>query len=113
MSNQKPSFFKRFQEAMKNTPTMKKWGIISWIATICLSTLFVLFIFFGPPYADMRSFATVVGLAWGEVAVYNACYCFKERAENRLKIAYSFIEKMTDKYSLEEMTPIIQSIIQE
>lgn len=107
------SIFEKFKKTLENIPTMKKWGIISWIATISLSTLFVLFIFFGPPNADMRSFATVVGLAWGEVAVYNACYCFKERAENRLKIAYSFIEKMTDKYSLEEMTPIIQSIIQE
>ena len=113
MSKQKISIFEKFKKALENTPTMKKWGIISWIATITLSTLFILFIFFGPTDKDVGAFATVVGLAWGEVAVYNACYCFKERAENRLKIAYSFIEKMTDKYSLEEMTPIIQSIIQE
>lgn len=90
MSN-KISLFGKFKRTIEKTPTMKKWGIISWLATISLSVLFVLFIFFGPPTADMASFATVVGLAWGEVAVYNACYCFKERAENRLKISMSAI----------------------
>lgn len=107
----KKSLWKRFREAMEKTPTMKKWGIISWIATISLTTLFVIFIFFGPFGADVGAFATVVGLAWGEVAVYNACYCFKERAENRMKISMSFINQLADKYGIEALTPIIQSII--
>ena len=113
MGKTKISLFERFKRAMEKTPTMKKWGIISWIATISLTVLFVLFIFFGPPEADVASFATVVGLSWGEVAVYNACYCFKERAENRLKISMNAISQLADKYGIEAITPIIQSIIQE
>ena len=113
MSKQKSSIFEGFKKMMKNTPTMKKWGIISWLATITLSSLFIIFIFFGPVGADISSFATVVGLSWGEVAVYNACYCFKERAENRMKISLSFINQLADKYGIEAITPIIQSIIQE
>ena len=113
MSKQKISIFEGFKRMMKNTPTMKKWGIISWLATITLSSLFIIFVFFGPVGADTSSFATVVGLSWGEVAVYNACYCFKERAENRMKISLSFINQLADKYGIEAITPIIQSIIQE
>lgn len=113
MSKKRISVFEKIKKMIQNTSTMKKWGIISWIATIALSSLFIIFIFFGPSGADTASFATVVGLAWGEVAVYNACYCFKERAENRMKISLSFINQLADKYGLEAITPIIQSIIQE
>ena len=113
MGKTKISLFEKFKRAMEKTPTMKKWGIISWIATISLTVLFVIYVFFGPTGADTTSFATVVGLSWGEVAVYNACYCFKERAENRMKISLSFINQLADKYGIEAITPIIQSIIQE
>ena len=45
MSKKRISIFERFKKMIENTPTMKKWGIISWIATITLSSLFIIFVF--------------------------------------------------------------------
>ena len=91
---------------LRASSTMKKWGVISWTCVILLTLIFVI-MYCQNPEQDYSSFVTVVGLAWGEVAVYNGCYCIKEKAENRLKIAYGFINDMADKYGIEAITPIL------
>lgn len=92
--------------------TMKKWGVISWVCVILLTGAFVIMYCQHPDW-NYSEFTLVVSLAWAEVAVYNGCYCIKEKSENRLKIAYGFINDMADKYGIEAITPILQSIIQD
>lgn len=96
-------------ERFRKIPTMKRWGIISWVATIALSAILVCGIFCTD--RDMSYLVPVVSLAWGEIATYHAVYSYKEKAANKLKISYDFIEKMADKYGIDSVTPVLQCII--
>lgn len=96
-------------ERLRKIPTMKRWGIISWAVTITLSAILVYGIF--RTDCDMSYLVPVVSLAWGEIATYHAVYAYKEKAANKLKISYDFIEKMADKYGIETVTPVLQCII--
>lgn len=92
----------------RKTPTMKKWGIVSWIVTITLSLFFVVACFFP---CDTASLAIVVSCAWADTAVYTGCYAYKEKAENKMKIACQSIERLCDRYDINAVAPIIQSML--
>lgn len=92
----------------RKTPTMKKWGIVSWIVTITLSLIFVVACFFP---VDTASLAIVVSCAWADTAVYTGCYAYKEKAENKMKIACECVKELCQKYDIESVAPIIQSVL--
>lgn len=92
-------------------PTMKKWGVLSWLVTIALSVVMTIGVFCTDK--DMSQLATVCGFAWADTGVYTAAYAFKERAENKKKIAVSFVKEMAAEYGVENIIPLAQSIIEE
>lgn len=87
---------------------MKKWGIVSWVVTILISLIFVVACFM---QVDVSSFSTVVCCAWADTGVYTACYAYKEKAENKMKIACECVRELCDKYDIESVAPIIQSVL--
>lgn len=95
----------------KKTPTMKKWGVLSWMATIVITAFVVIGVFFTDN--DMTNLATVCGFAWADTAIYTAAYAYKEKAENKKKIAVSFIEQMADKYGVENVVDLARAVIEE
>lgn len=105
----KEGFFKKLFKKSSKVPTMKKWGIISWTSAIVLTVILIIGVFFSEK--EMEVYATIVGLAWGEVTAYNIAYAWKEKAQNKLKITYGFLEKLAKEYGIENLTPILQSII--
>lgn len=95
---------------IKKFPTMKKWGVLSWVITIALSAALAVGVFFTDK--DMTNLATVCGFAWADTGVYTAAYAFKERAENKKKIAVTFVEEMASEYGIENVMTLAQSIIE-
>ena len=90
---------------IKKIPTIKLWGILSWLVAIFLTIVAVI--------TQSDAMITLCGLAYGEVSVFTAVYANKAKAENKLKISYGFIKKLADKYGIENITPILEKIIEE
>ena len=90
--------------------TMKKWGVVSWVVTIALSAARVYGVFFTDRNAT--DLATLCGFAWADTGVYTAAYAFKERAENKKKIAVTFVKEMASEYGIENVMTLAQSIIE-
>lgn len=90
--------------------TMKKWGVVSWAVTIVLSAALVYGVFFTD--RNMADLATLCGFAWADTGVYTAAYAFKERAENKKKIAVAFVKEMASEYGIENVAALAQSIIE-
>lgn len=95
----------------KKLSTMKKWGIISWGLAIVLTILTIIGIFFTDK--DMSVMGTLTGLSFGEVATFTGAYAFKEKSANKMKMALGFIRELADKYPIDSLVPIIQSVIQD
>ena len=95
---------------LKKFPTMKKWGVLSWLVTIALSVALAIGVFCTDK--DMSQLATVCGFAWADTGVYTAAYAFKERAENKKKIAIAFVKEMACEYGIENVMTLAQSIIE-
>lgn len=92
----------------RKVPTMKKWGIVSWVTTITLSLVFVIACFLP---CDTASLAIVVSCSWADTAVYTGCYAYKEKSENKMKIACQCVQELCQKYDIESVAPIVQSVI--
>lgn len=90
--------------------TMKKWGVVSWVVTITLSAALVYGVFFAD--RSTTDLATLCGFAWADTGVYTAAYAFKERAENKKKIAIAFVKEMASEYGIENVMTLAQSIIE-
>lgn len=95
---------------LKKMSTMKKWGVVSWVVTIALSAALVYGVFFTD--RNMADLATLCGFAWADTGVYTAAYAFKERAENKKKIAVTFVKEMASEYGIENVMTLAQSIIE-
>ena len=93
------------------TPTMKKWGYVSWIVTVLVTIVTIYCCVFN--VGDTSTLGVVCGLCWGETGVYTGFYAYKSKAENKLKITQGFLADTADKYGIDAITPILQSIIQE
>lgn len=91
--------------------TMKKWGFLSWGLTIVITvaTLFSSFSGVGNSEVIMQ----VCALSWADTGVYTAAYAFKERTENKRKIAVGLIKDLAQEYGIDSITPLIQTIIME
>lgn len=90
--------------------TMKKWGVVSWVVTIALSAALVYGVFFTD--RSTIDLATLCGFAWADTGVYTAAYAFKERTENKKKIAVTFVKEMASEYGIENVMTLAQSIIE-
>jgi uncharacterized membrane protein HdeD (DUF308 family) len=95
----------------KKLSTMKIWGVISYGFAIILSILTILGIFLTDK--DMTAMATLTGAWFVEVGVFTGAYAFKEKSANKMKMALGFIKELSDKYPIEDLAPIIQSVIQD
>jgi len=96
---------------MNKLSMMKWWGVITWSLSIFLVAATLIGVFCTDK--DMTILGTVTGLSFGETATFTAAYAYKEKSQNKLKITYDFLNKMADKYGIEAITPILQSVIQD
>ena len=91
--------------------TMKKWGILSWGFTIIISVATAFSAFSGVGNSDIMM--QMCALSWADTGVYTAAYAFKERTENKKKIAVGMVKDLSAEYGIENVAPLIQAIISE
>ena len=72
--------------------TSKKILFVSFSAAVLLSLAVVVCTSLG---LDCTSLTIVAGASWTELAVHTAVYSKKATAENRMKIAYGLIQKLS------------------
>lgn len=96
---------------LSTTSTSKKGLVLSWVSSWLLSIIVVVGVFCTDK--DMSLIVTICGFSWAETGIYDAFYNWKSKCENKSKYAQSWVEKLADKYGIENITPIIQSIIQD
>ena len=55
----------------------------------------------------------ICALAWADTGVFTGAYAFKERAENKKKIAVGMVKDLSAEYGIENVAPLVQEIIQD
>lgn len=91
--------------------TSKKILFASYtIAVLCL-VIFIYTLLTQNPYCGEMGLVFVAAL--GEVSVHTACYSAKSRKENSLKIAYDMVDKLADKYGIDSVATIFDSVNRE
>ena len=91
--------------------TMKKWGILSWGLTIIISAITMYSVFSGN--GDANILMQICTLTWADTGVFTGAYAFKERAENKKKIAVGMVKDLSAEYGIENVAPLVQAIIQD
>ena len=95
----------------KKCTTMKKWGILSWGTALLLTAITVYACF--TEVCSIEPLLGVTGMAWIEVGVFTGAYAYKEKTENKQKIAVGLIHDLANEYGLEALAPVIEAVIQE
>lgn len=95
----------------KKCTTMKKWGILSWGTALILTAITIYACFYKT--FDTDTLLGICGMSWAEVGVFTAAYAFKEKTENKQKIAVGLIHDLANEYGLEALAPVIEAVIQE
>ena len=90
--------------------TSKKALWLSWIAAIALTVIVIV----GPRYEiEVDNVTTLACLAWGEVTAVHGFYMWKSKNENRSKHAMNLVRELADKYGIENVTGIIDSVLKD
>lgn len=87
--------------------TSKKALWLSWIVAIILTVIVII----GLENAD--NITTLACLAWGEVTAVHGFYMWKSKNENRSKHAMNLVRELADKYGIENVTGIIDSVLKD
>lgn len=95
----------------KKCTTMKKWGILSW-GTALLVTAITIYACF-TKVCETETLLGVCGMTWVEVGVFTGAYAYKEKTENKQKIAVGLIHDLANEYGLEALAPVIEAVIRE
>lgn len=89
-------------------PTSKKILFVSYtMALICLG-LFVYALLTENPYCGEIGSIFIAVLA--EVSIHTACYSTKSKKENSLYIVYDMVDKLADKYGIDSVATIFDTI---
>lgn len=92
---------------LKST-TSKQILFISYAVSIFCLALFIYTLLTQNPYCGEAGVVFVASLT--EVSVHTACYSSKSKKENSLRIAYDMIDKLADKYGIENVATIFDSV---
>lgn len=87
--------------------TSKKILYLSYLMTFALLIIFVVL---SIADRDTSNIAVVLGLAFAELAIHTAVYSAKSKKENSLYIAYDMIGRLADKYGIENVVTLFDSV---
>lgn len=96
---------------MKKIQTSKLYLTLITAAAIGISAIYLWLVCFTE--RELSDFTTVVCSIWAAWAAYGGFYQWKAKCENRAKYAQQFIGEMADKYGIDAIVPIVQSIIED
>ena len=97
--------------ASKKVSASKK-GLIVIFASAILTTITIVALTIQGT-SDLSTLGEVCVALWGAAGAYSAFYLWKSKVENKSKFAQKWVAEMADKYGIENITPIVQSIIED
>lgn len=111
MSNLKKTTEKATEKTKEKLSVSKK-GLAIMFGSAILLTIIIVLLTILRAY-DLTVIGEVCTALWGAVGAYSAFYLWKSKVENRHKFAQAWVSEMADKYGIENITPIIQSILED
>lgn len=88
----------------------KKITAISWAVALILTALAVILPVFG---ISIEGIHTALPYSWGEVTAVQAFYLWKAKNENRSKFAMLYVDKIAERYGIENALRIAEIVLKD
>ena len=101
---------KIFGGKSKRTETSKLILYASWIAAITLTVICIICTLL---CVDITNLVTIAVCAWGELTAAHGFYYWKAKNENRSKHAMQLVKDLADKYGIEHIVNLANTILKD
>ena len=97
--------------ASKRVSASKK-GLIVIFASAILTTIAIV-VLTVQGTSDLSTLGEVCVALWTAAGAYSAFYLWKSKVENKCKYSQQFLDQMAEKYGIENIIPLLQSILED
>ena len=97
--------------ASKKVSASKK-GLIVIFASAILTTIAIV-VLTVQGTSDLSTLGEVCVALWTAAGAYSAFYLWKSKVENKCKYSQQFLDQMAEKYGIENIIQILQSILED
>ncbi|PWL40668.1 MAG: hypothetical protein DBY43_06665 [Clostridiaceae bacterium] len=97
--------------ASKKVSASKK-GLIVIFASAILTTIAIV-VLTVQGTSDLSTLGEVCVALWTAAGAYSAFYLWKSKVENKCKYSQQFLDQMAEKYGIENIIPLLQSILED
>lgn len=102
---------------MSNTKASKKIsaskkGLIVIFGSAILTTIAIVVLTIQGG-SDLSTLGEVCVALWTAAGAYSAFYLWKSKVENKCKYSQQFLDQMAEKYGIENVIPLLQSILED
>ncbi len=102
---------------MNNTKASKKIsaskkGLIVIFGSAILTTIAIVVLTIQGG-SDLSTLGEVCVALWTAAGAYSAFYLWKSKVENKCKYSQQFLDQMAEKYGIENVIPLLQSILED
>ncbi len=97
--------------ASKKVSASKK-GLIVIFASAILTTIAIVVLTIQGT-SDLSILGEVCVALWTAAGAYSAFYLWKSKVENKCKYSQQFLDQMAEKYGIENIIPLLQSILED
>lgn len=102
---------------MSNTKASKKIsaskkGLIVIFGSAILTTIAIVVLTIQGG-SDLSTLGEVCVALWTAAGAYSAFYLWKSKVENKCKYSQQFLDQMAEKYGIENIVPLLQSILED
>lgn len=98
-------------KASKKVSASKK-GLIVIFASAILTTIAIVVLTIQGT-SDLSTLGEVCVSLWTAAGAYSAFYLWKSKVENKCKYSQAFLDSMAEKYGIENIIPLLQSILED
>ena len=97
--------------ASKKVSASKKCLIVIFASAILTTIAIVVLTIQGT--SDLSTLGEVCVALWTAAGAYSAFYLWKSKVENKCKYSQQFLDQMAEKYGIENIIPLLQSILED
>lgn len=98
--------------ASKEKISASKKGLIVIFASAILTTIAIV-VLTVQGTSDLSTLGEVCVALWTAAGAYSAFYLWKSKVENKCKYSQQFLGQMAEKYGIENIIPLLQSILED
>lgn len=98
-------------KASKKVSASKKGLIVIFASAILTTNAIVALTIQGT--SDLTVLGDVCTALWTAAGAYSAFYLWKSKVENKCKYSQQFLDQMAEKYGIENIIPLLQSILED